>query len=98
MPKKLSPATIITLLKKAKTAYQKAAPDPKDEGETRHRKINEDLKLLRRFAQAGDEDEHWRRTSEVRKSSASTSSAPFPETQTRQGQRRTRPNPNTCSR
>src|SRR5437870_933295 len=50
MPKKLSPATVMTLLKKAKANYQKKAPDPKDEAETRHLKINEDLKVLRNYA------------------------------------------------
>src|SRR5207253_1298303 len=45
-----SPGTIFNLLRKAKTAYQKKPPGPKDEAEVRHKKIVQDLKVLRMYA------------------------------------------------
>jgi hypothetical protein len=67
MAKRLSPVTIITLLKKAKKVYQKEAPNPKDEVEKRHRKIDEDLKTLRRFARREETGADLENVFEVRK-------------------------------
>ena len=51
MPSIQSPATILALLKKAKTAYQKKEPDPKDKPELRHKEIVAGLQRLRELAQ-----------------------------------------------
>jgi hypothetical protein len=49
-----SPATILTLFKKAKTTYQKKPPDPKSKPELRHQEIVKDLGRLRQMAQKKD--------------------------------------------
>jgi hypothetical protein len=67
MPKRLTPVTIITVLKKAKKAYQKEDPNPKDEAELRHRKIDEDLKVLRRFARKEETGADLEKVFEARK-------------------------------
>jgi serine/threonine protein kinase len=67
MPKTLTPVTIITLLKKAKKDYQKTSPDPKEETEQRHRKVDEDLKILRRFARKEETGADLEKVFEARK-------------------------------
>jgi hypothetical protein len=50
MPGIQNPATILNLLKRAKTVYQKEDPDPKDKPELRHKEIVKDLQRLRQLA------------------------------------------------
>jgi hypothetical protein len=50
-----SPATVLNLLKKAKKAYQKNEPEPKEEAEFRHTKIVHGLTRLRKFASKKDD-------------------------------------------
>src|SRR4051812_33168347 len=45
-----SPSLIFSLLKNAKKKYQKVKPDPGEEPETRHKKIVEDINILKRYA------------------------------------------------
>jgi hypothetical protein len=45
-----SPATVLALLKRAKTGYQKKSPDAKSKAETRHKEIIKDLQRLRVMA------------------------------------------------
>jgi hypothetical protein len=51
--KKITPASIITMLRKAKTTYQKTKPDPKSTAEVRHTQLVNDLKKLRDLARKG---------------------------------------------
>ena len=67
MAKINSPGTLFNLLRKAKTTYQKQAPDPKAEAETRHRKIVEDLKVLRGFARKEESGADLEQPFEMRK-------------------------------
>ncbi len=50
MAKPKSPTTILNFLKTAKTAYQKAKPDPKSKPELRHKEIVKDLQRLKVMA------------------------------------------------
>jgi hypothetical protein len=52
--KKISPVTIMVMLRKAKTKYQTTKVDPKSEAETRHNQIVVELKKLRDIAKAAD--------------------------------------------
>jgi hypothetical protein len=49
-----SPVTLLNLLKKAKKAYQKKEPEPKEEAEVRHTKIVQGLTRLRKFTAKKD--------------------------------------------
>jgi hypothetical protein len=52
--KKISPVTILVMLRKAKTKYQTAKVDPKSDPEKRHDQLVVELKKLRDIAKAAD--------------------------------------------